>query len=255
MKHSIKSKFDSKSKSLILGLLIGDGTICKSQYSCCMKVHQGRGMKEYVGWKARMMDKYGVKHGDIKTTYAVTNFTHGEKRESYYVWLKNHMFFDVLRRVVYTKYGKVFSRKLLNRLTPLGIAIWYMDDGSLNFKKRLLKDGTKKIHGLFLRISCCLPKHILQTYVEYFKEVWDIHFYMYHEGKKEDSYSLNCGTNEAIKFINIVRPYVSQVQCMRYKIEYDLSHRLRKPIDCTHCNDVEVHDITECNENIVQNIV
>ena len=57
--------------------------------------------------------------------------------------------------------------------------------------------------------------------------------YLFHEGKKEDSYSLCCGTNEAIKFINIIKPYVEQVPSMKYKIEYDLSHRLRLPIDCT----------------------
>lgn len=79
MKHIVKSKFNSKSKSLILGLLIGDGTICKSKYGCQMKVHQGRGMKEYTEWKVKMMDKYGVKHGDINTIYCSTNFTNGEK--------------------------------------------------------------------------------------------------------------------------------------------------------------------------------
>ena len=42
MKHTIRSKFDNKSKSLILGLLIGDGTICKGQYGCLMKIHQGK---------------------------------------------------------------------------------------------------------------------------------------------------------------------------------------------------------------------
>ena len=56
---------------------------------------------------------------------------------------------------------------------------------------------------------------------------------MVHEGKKKDSYSLCCGTNEAIKFINIVKDYVNEVPSMKYKIEYDLSHRLRLPIGCT----------------------
>ena len=234
MKYTVKSKFDKRSKSLILGLLIGDGTICKHNNSCQMKLHHGRGMKEYIEWKVKLLDEYGIKHGKINTVYCSTNFTNSEKRESSYVWLSSHMFYNVLRRVIYTEYGKVFSRKLLNRLTPLGLAIWYMDDGSLNFKKHYLKDGSKKIHGIFLRISCCLPKTILQTYVDYFKEVWGISFYMYHEGKKQDSYSLNCGTNEAIKFINIVKPYVEQVKCLRYKVEYDLSQRARKPIDGTH---------------------
>ena len=70
-------------------------------------------------------------------------------------------------------------------------------------------------------------------------EKWDIKFYMFHEGKKEDSYSLCCGTKEGIKFLNIVRPYVSQVPSMIHKITYDLSQR-RRPLE-VHKN-VEIGD-------------
>ena len=51
---------------------------------------------------------------------------------------------------------------------------------------------------------------------------------MFHEGKKEDSYSLCCGTKEGLKFIDIVKPYVEQVESMKHKIEYDLSQRTRE---------------------------
>nr|DAP33000.1 MAG TPA: hypothetical protein [Caudoviricetes sp.] len=46
---------------------------------------------------------------------------------------------------------------------------------------------------------------------------------MFHEGKKEDSFSLCCGTKEGFKFINIVKEYVLQVPSMVHKIQYDLS--------------------------------
>jgi hypothetical protein len=51
---------------------------------------------------------------------------------------------------------------------------------------------------------------------------------MFHEGRKEDSFSLCCGTKEGLKFIDIVKPYVSQVPCMAYKIQFDLSQRTHK---------------------------
>ena len=50
---------------------------------------------------------------------------------------------------------------------------------------------------------------------------------MYHEGKKEDSYSLCCGTKEGLKFIDIIKPYVLQVPSMIHKITYDLTQRHR----------------------------
>lgn len=36
-----------------------------------------------------------------------------------------------------------------------------------------------------------------------------------------------CGTYEALKFLDIVKPYVQQVPCMCYKIKYNLSGRKR----------------------------
>ena len=50
---------------------------------------------------------------------------------------------------------------------------------------------------------------------------------MFHEGKKKDSYSLCCGTKEGLKFIDIVKPYVSQITSMVHKITDDLSQRRR----------------------------
>ena len=246
-----RTKFNKESRNLLIAMLLGDGTLCKPKTgSVNMKIHQGRFQKEYTEWKARQLDLAGIPNSGVCEYFIKTNFTHGEKWPTYVCRIYTNPFLDVLRRVIYKPEGKIFSRKLLNRLDARGLAIWYMDDGSLNFKKHKRVDGTHKVHGLFLRISTCLPKAILQTYIDYFKEVWDIHFYMYHEGKKEDSYSLNCGTNEAIKFMNIVKPYVSQIPRMRYKIEYDLSNRKRLPIISTPIEE-ETGDIRK-NEDIVR---
>ena len=98
-----------------------------------------------------------------------------------------------------------------------------MDDGHINIRKT--KDGRPM--GFYIKISTCEPKQEVQTIIDFFKEQWNINFYMFHEGKKEDSYSLCCGTKEGLKFIDIVKPYVSQVPSMIHKITYDLSQRKR----------------------------
>ena len=46
------------------------------------------------------------------------------------------MFMKMFRRILYKPNKRIAQRKLLNRLTPLGLAIWYMDDGGLSQKKR-----------------------------------------------------------------------------------------------------------------------
>lgn len=236
-----KTKFNKESRNLLIAMLLGDGTICAGKTNVFMKLHQGRKQKEYTEWKAKKLDEFGIPNSGVIECQMKTNFTHGEKWSSYVCRIRTNMFIKVLRRVIYKNGKKTFSRKLLNRVSALGLAIWYMDDGSLNFKKHTNLNGEKKIHGIFLRISTCLPKEQAQIYIDWLKEEWEVNFYMVHEGKKEDSYSLCCGTNEAIKFINIVKPYVEEVSSMKYKIEYDLSHRLRLPIGCTQ-KTVETHD-------------
>ena len=96
-----------------------------------------------------------------------------------------------------------------------------MDDGHINIRK----DKNGRPIGFYIKISLCEPKEEVQTIIDFFKEQWKINFYMFHEGKKEDSFSLCCGTKEGLKFINIVQPYVSQVPSMIHKITYDLSQR------------------------------
>lgn len=245
------TKFNKQSRNLLIAMLLGDGTICKNNNTghTFMKVHQGRKQKEFVEWKAKKFDEFGIPNSGVIEYETKTNFTHGEAWSNYVCRVKSLPFVKVLRRVIYKNGKKQFSRKLLNRVDALGLAIWYMDDGSLNFKKHTLVDGTKKIHGLFLRISTCLPKDQAQVYIDWLKEEWDVNFYMVHEGKKKDSYSLCCGTNEAIKFINIIKPYVDEVPSMRYKIVYDLSHRGRLPIGCTP-EKGEMHS-TQKSEDIV----
>ena len=236
-----KTKFNKESRNLLIAMLLGDGSICASKNTTYMKLHQGRKQKEYTEWKSKKLDEFGIPNSGVTEYQMKTNFTHGEKWSSYVCRIRSNMFIKVLRRVVYKNGKKTFSRKLLNRVSALGLAIWYMDDGSLNFKKHTNLNGEKKIHGIFLRISTCLPKEQAQIYIDWLKDEWKVNFYMIHEGKKEDSYSLCCGTNEAIKFINIIKAYVEEVPSMKYKIEYDLSHRLRLPIGCTQ-GTVEMHD-------------
>ena len=46
---------------------------------------------------------------------------------------------------------------------------------------------------------------------------------MFHEGKKEDSYSLCCGTKEGRKFLDIVSPTIREIPSMLYKIQFNKS--------------------------------
>jgi hypothetical protein len=213
----MKTKINKESRNLLIGLLLGDGTISNNYV---FKLSHCKEQLDYLEWKVKQLNEAGLRNNGIKEYISTKGYNTGKK--VYYSQLNIIPFVKVLRRVFYKPYKKLGNRKLLNRLSAKEIAIWYMDDGYINYRK------TKGVvHGFYIKIATCLPKEELQIIIDYFKEVWNVQFYMFHEGKKENSYSLCCGTKEGIKFINIVKPYVNQVSSMKHKIEYDLSQRTR----------------------------
>ena len=100
-----------------------------------------------------------------------------------------------------------------------------MDDGGLNHKKKTNLKGQRVIYSTALRLSVCTTStEVIQSYIDYFREVWNINFYTFKEGKNRDKYSLMCGTKEARKFLDIVGKYVSEVKGMEYKNDLLIGH-------------------------------
>lgn len=217
----MKTKITKESRNLLIALLLGDGTICNNNV---FKLAHAEQQKDYLEWKIKQLNDAGIRNNGLKTYVKTCGYNTGVN--VYYTQLNIIPFIKVLRRIFYKPKKVLGNRKLLNRLDAKGVAIWYMDDGHINIRKD--KDGRPM--GFYIKIATCLPKNELQIIIDYFKEVWDVNFYMFHEGKKEDSFSLCCGTKEGLKFINIIKKYVLQVPSMVHKIQYDLSQR-RRPLD------------------------
>ena len=209
----MKTKFNKESRNLIIGMLLGDGTISNNYV---FKLSHGENQKEYLEWKIKLLNEYGIKNNGLK--YYIQKIGYNIGSTVYYSQLSTIPFIKVLRRVIYKPKKEYFNRKILNRLNALGVAIWYMDDGHINIRKT-----GNKIHGFYIKIATCLSKEQNQIIIDYFKDVWDISFYQFKEGK--NTHSLCCGTQEGVKFIEIIKPYVESCPSMLYKIQYDLSQR------------------------------
>lgn len=215
----MKTKIIKESRNLLIGMLLGDGTISNNYV---FKIAHAEQQRDYLEWKIKQLNNCGIRNNGIKSYIKTTGYNINVP--VYYTQLNIIPFIKVLRRVCYKHKKIIGNRKLLNRLSPKEIAIWYMDDGHINIRK-----NKGKPCGFYIKLSTCEPKEEVQVIIDYFKEIWNIDFYMFHEGKKEDSYSLCCGTQEGLKFIQLVKPYVSQVPSMIHKITYDLTQR-RRPL-------------------------
>jgi len=202
----MKTKFNKKSRNLLIAMLLGDGTISNNNvFKMCHSLEQ----KEYLEWKIKHLNNNGIKNNGVKSY--ISNNGYNKNKEVFYTQLNIIPFVKLLRRVYYKPKKNIANRRMLNRLDALGVAIWYMDDGHINIQK---KNG--EVKGFYIKIATCTTKENNQIIIDYFKEVWDVNFYQFSEGK--NTFSIACGTKEARKFINIVKPYVLEIPSMWYKI-------------------------------------
>ena len=187
-------------RELILSMAIGDGHVDKKGY---MTILHCETQREYLNWKLNLLKSVGVKASDL--TYKSNNGF-----SAYLISLQTTKFTKLVRRILYKPTKNYFNRRLLNRLSALHIAIWYMDDGGLSQKRR-----NGKIIANELMLNTHTTKENNQILIDYFNEVWGIKFNQY---KNKGWYRLACGTKQARLFLKIVRPFVSQVDCMKHKL-------------------------------------
>lgn len=205
----MKTKITKESRNLLIAMLLGDGTISNNYV---YKLAHCAAQKEYLEWKIALLKNHGIKTNGLKSYIKTQGYTIDVP--VYYTQCSIIPFIKVLRRVFYKPKKNYGNRKLLNRLDAQGLAIWYMDDGHLN-----IQATSKTYDKMYLKISLCESPEIVQTVIDYFKEEWDISFYRFSEGKK--TYSICCGTKEAKKFIQIIKPIVQQIPSMLYKINWE----------------------------------
>lgn len=207
MARRITKKLSKEQKSLLIGLLLGDGTI-SSNY--VFKLSHSEAQREFLEWKIDLLNKFGFKNNGVKEYISTCGYNKGNK--VLYSQMSLNPTIKALRRTVYTP-KKHITRRLLNWLTPIGLAIWYMDDGCINVNTSKQRSSIQHT----IKIAMCVDLDTAQVVIDYFKEVWDVQFRPFKEGK--GTYSIASSTeSDCAAFIQIIRPYIEQVPSLLYKI-------------------------------------
>ena len=97
---------------------------------------------------------------------------------------------------------KVMPIKILNKLTPLGLAVWYQDDGGFDKRSN--------------RCTLSIHKQNINPIVNFFKKKMRMNVCIYEE-KKNKGASVAFNVKDTKKFFNIIRPHIHY--SMKYKIE------------------------------------
>jgi len=192
-------------RSAIIGMVAGDAGI-RQQKGCrsvSLRICHAERQQEYLEYKRDILQNL------FKEWKIVIKSINNSGYPGVWLGTRTHPRLRVIHKWFYNSGKKQFSRRVLNYLTPIGIALWYMDDGSLSYKRR---EG--KIHGreIHLNTYCSFEEaKIIQTY---FKEVWNMSWTLvFNKG----FYRLRMGAGEAQKLFAIIEPYI--IPSMKYKLD------------------------------------
>ena len=189
---------------VLLGGLMGDSALSPTRSGHGARLRWGHGAKqvEYGDWKASLFANVGVSRS---------------------VNAKSAVFHDVqplpelaeLREAVYVDGKKMLSHDYLKRLTPLSLAIWYMDDASFAIRAKGLQERTREGSG---RAEICveaIEPTSRERLVEYLADTWNIRPTLIDKGSAKKA-CLVFSKDETAKLHALIAPFVHP--SMEYKL-------------------------------------
>lgn len=119
-------------EQLILGSILGDGYLGKTNNNRTSRLHFGHSEKQldYLHHKKDWLSKYELDGKITKYTQFSERYKNGFTT-SYYLNSKTHPIFTEYRNLFYKDNIKIIPEGSLKNLSDLGLAIWYMDDGHI----------------------------------------------------------------------------------------------------------------------------
>lgn len=204
--HKNLHKEDFNKNDLVIGSLLGDACIEKDGR---IDILHGEKQKEYAIWKMNLYKKYFP-----KTKYKERTFTDKKtgKQFTLYGFVVSATNYTKLVRRYFYRPNKRVTMKSLQKLSPLGLAIWYMDDGCLSFIKD--KEHRIKARQLILNTQAFTYGE-QEIIVDYFRSTWGIDCHIHKDRKY---YRIWMNSTEATKFLSIISSYIPE--CMYYKLCY-----------------------------------
>ena len=181
---------------ILAGSLLGDAYISKRG---AIQIEQGENQKQYLLWKYRELKS--ITSGKISRVFRKKKT--GLMTSSYRFFSKQY--FRPWRKVMYRSGRKILPVSVLNLITPLSLAVWYMDDGCKknNYSIIISTDGFSIVSLKKLRLML--------------QERWFINTRIIVKTTAGKKYRrLTIGSYDLVRFFELIRPYI--IPSMQYKI-------------------------------------
>lgn len=189
-------------EEVILGSLLGDGSIAinPNYKNARLSFRHSVLQKEYFWWKVSLLKEIS----GPSCTWEQPADGYSQSPKLRYQSLALPVLTDIYQLVTKDK-KKVVSRKWLNKLTPLGLAAWWLDDGSII--------GVRK--GVFCTDG--YSRKEAEIIKQYFKIVWGLNTTVgeiHRPGGKTFTRVYLRSTEELRRFLLIILPQVKVPQML-----------------------------------------
>jgi len=123
-----------KQKSILFGIILGDGYLQKTgKKNARLRLEHGGNQKEYLLWKVKELGKF------FQSKPKYLERIHAVSKRKYSYWRHQSQstpYLGKLRNIFYPDGKKKIPEDLERYLTPITLAVWYMDDGYYYLRDR-----------------------------------------------------------------------------------------------------------------------
>ncbi len=183
---------------VVLGSLMGDGALSPNQRDRSgVRFRMGHGAQQvgYLDWKASLLGNISQSRRTDARGASFVDFTPLPE-------------LDELRRAVYLGDGKKhLSWDYLKALTPLALAVWFMDDGCFTLRSKGLQERTAGGSG---RIEICVEAMAEGTrtrLVDHLRDAYGLDVKLVARGARQTA-SIIFTTDASAMFQALIAPYV-----------------------------------------------
>ncbi len=191
-------RLSDQQMQVVLGALMGDGNISpnrRGRSGVRFRLGHGAQQADYLDWKVEMLGNIECSRRTDARGAVFADFTPLTELEE-------------IREAVYLGDGKkVFSEDYLKALTPLALAVWYMDDAGFSVRSKGVQARTEGGTG---RVEFCveaMSEGTRERLADYLRDVHGLDVKLTARGSRQMAF-LTFTTEASDKFQELVAPYV-----------------------------------------------
>jgi len=218
--HAIITDFSSQQEQIFLGTMFGDSSLRRPRSNGHNIVFRGvhrEADREYLFWKYEILKSSGIFK---RPPWTRLGYRNGVAHLQWRFYSRALPIFTTYRKVFYPEGKKIVPREILKKLEPLGLAVWYMDDGGF------WPGSSSRPNSRWVTLNTQSFTHDENTMIKnWLDEKFGFHFRVVKTDGGTGWKLRLPGKTETERWLDLLRPFM--VPCMKRKFigaEYDADY-------------------------------